>query len=602
MIILRSLLVLSVFLLAPLEATGLSEALLKQLTDLATRIQGCGQDFECVQRLSKEMMELQKQFQQQGSMSAPQSGYDAMEKPCERFQQGFSGQYCMPVRVTVVSHNTEQQRGRIFSGLLPDPGKPYTRMYLAYDYEAEGRGLMTYTSDFGEFHLTVFGSRKKTRITQLKGQWKNWDNLNRHMNSKTLKAGNVKVRNPFDMSIVYPHPEGFAPIRTNLNLKSAEVETSDDYLPTHSGGGISPYDTDLKPSFIITPKDMARYVKQGGFEQSFSRRFEQPGGDHWSEHRVTVKVAFGEGCKDPVKLEIVAPDTKEFKYSYSDAKVGGLKMVLTANVTPAKYSKDVVWELPEITGSIREVTPKNLKGRKVTVKYTYLPKKNLEFGPKVVTARVKTKSCSAKADQVVKFFYFRDAQNNPDGNVPNWFYYWQQTPAGRPQGHQADIRYGDTDFFKCSEPGIPGVYNSVALPNSIIVCDLTKLGPRMKLTYPKVERTVPVTLKKKHKATTKGIDTFAATVLHEFEHLKNYHAWKKDLDKPDGDRDGIPDVLEKSMGFDKTKYQTFFGNDPEFKKIGGDEEFLGYEAMFGLIPGDYDAHDWGLPGRNWPVK
>jgi hypothetical protein len=56
------------------------------------------------------------------------------------------------------------------------------------------------------------------------------------------------------------------------------------------------------------------------------------------------------------------------------------------------------------------------------------------------------------------------------------------------------------------------------------------------------------------------------------------------------------------MGFDKTKYQTFFGNDPEFKKIGGDEEFLGYEAMFGLIPGDYDSHDWGLPGRNWPVK
>ncbi len=594
---------MSFFLLIPLKTMGQSEALIRQLNALATQMQGCGQDIQCIQRLSKEMMAIQKQFQQSGSVLAAKSGYDAMEKPCERFlQQGFGGQNCVPVKVMVKSRNIEQQKGRFFSGVLPDEGKSYIRMYVAFDYEAEGRGLMTYTSDFGEFQLTAFGSRKKTRITRLQGQWKNWDSLNRRMDSKTLDTSNIRVKNPFDMSIVYPHPKVYGPIQTNLNLKSAEVETSDDYLPTCSGTGINPYDTALKPSFVILPKDMAQYVKQGGFEKYFYQRFEQPGGNQWSEHQVTVKVVFGGGCKDPVKLKIVAPDTKEFKYCYSDAKVGVLKMVFRADVTPAKYAKDVVWDIPEIKGSIRKVTPKNLKGPKVTVKYTYLPKKNSEFGPKTVTARVKTKTCSAKADQVIKIFYFRDEKNNPDGNVPNWFYYWKQTPAGRPMGHQADIRYGDTDFFKCAEPGVPGMYNSIILPDSILVCDLTKLGTRMKLTYPKVERTVPVTLKKKHKATTKGIDTFAVTVLHEFQHLRNYHAWKKDLNKPDGDGDGIPDVLEKSMGLDKTKFQTFFGNDPEFKKMGGDEEFLAYEAMFGVTPGNYDSYDWGLPGRNWPVK
>jgi hypothetical protein len=603
MINLRNILALLILLVGPVDAMGQSEALIKQMTDLSNQIQNCGQNLACIQQLSNEIMELQKQFQQQGGGLSAKSGYESMEKPCERFPQGLNGQFCIPVNVTVTSHNIEQQVGRIYSGLLPDPGKPYTRLYLAYDYKAEGRGMMIYNADFSEFQLYSFGSREKTRITQLKGEWNNWDNLNQIMDHKILNAGSVKVRNPFNMSVIYPLSEEYdPPIRTNISLIPNEIETSDDYLPIYYAGEIHPSNPDLNSSFIITPKDMAAFVKHGGFEHTFSWRFEQPGGNDWSDHRVTVKVSFGDGCQDPVKLRIVSPDIKEFKYSYNDAKVGVLTMALVADVTPAKYLNNVVWQLPEMAGTIREVTPKNLKGPTVKVKYTLLPKKNSEFGPKVVTARVKTKTCSVKAKQVVKFYYFRDDQNNPDGNVPNWFYYWKQTPAGRPQGHQADIRYGKTDFLECSKPGVTGVYNSVVLPNSITICDLTKFGPRMKLTYPKVERTVPATLKTKHKATTEGIDTFAVAVLHEFQHLKDYHAMKKDLDKPDGDGDGIPDFLEKSMGFDKTQFQTFFGNDPEFKKIGGDEEFMAYEAMFGYTPGIYDAYDWGLPGRNWPVK
>jgi len=43
-----------------------------------------------------------------------------------------------------------------------------------------------------------------------------------------------------------------------------------------------------------------------------------------------------------------------------------------------------------------------------------------------------------------------------------------------------------------------------------------------------------------------------------------------------------------------------WGYDPEWKKIGRDEEFLAYEAMYDYKDGMYDEYDWGKPGKNWP--
>ncbi len=42
------------------------------------------------------------------------------------------------------------------------------------------------------------------------------------------------------------------------------------------------------------------------------------------------------------------------------------------------------------------------------------------------------------------------------------------------------------------------------------------------------------------------------------------------------------------------------GEDPEFKDINGDEEFLAYESTYDYKPGEYNKYDWGKPGKNWP--
>jgi hypothetical protein len=141
---------------------------------------------------------------------------------------------------------------------------------------------------------------------------------------------------------------------------------------------------------------------------------------------------------------------------------------------------------------------------------------------------------------------------------------------------------------------------------TIHVCDLSqKLGLNFATTFPQLKRSVPATVTVKTKRTTKHIDTFAVIMRHEYTHFNAYHTWREgktleQMNAADTDQDGIPDSLEPGMEFDETKFQTYWGNDPEWKKIGGDEEHLAYEAMYDYVDGTYDAYDWGKPGKNWP--
>ncbi len=54
------------------------------------------------------------------------------------------------------------------------------------------------------------------------------------------------------------------------------------------------------------------------------------------------------------------------------------------------------------------------------------------------------------------------------------------------------------------------------------------------------------------------------------------------------------------MDFSVSKFQTYWEDDPDFKNIGGDEEFLAYESTYDYQIGSNDRHDWGKPGKNWP--
>jgi len=93
----------------------------------------------------------------------------------------------------------------------------------------------------------------------------------------------------------------------------------------------------------------------------------------------------------------------------------------------------------------------------------------------------------------------------------------------------------------------------------------------------------------------KGIDTLAATLLHEKTHLQVDLKWKNGgvwHGKADTDGDELPDEWEDAhatQGFDKTKRESFV-----FPY--GDDEEVYCEKQANGITGDA-AQDWSNPGK-----
>ena len=321
-----------------------------------------------------------------------------------------------------------------------------------------------------------------------------------------------------------------------------------------------------------------------------------------TEPVVTGTIA--EAPKEPVELTIIEPkDRARYVYGILNPT---LELKLEAKTKPEHYADSVEWTIPEMNGVTRTILQGAPTGRKLDVIYKNLPKDNDQFGKKKVTATLKVGSCTATETREVRFFFPRDAKNNPGGEYYNWFYYWKQTPAAKPFGQTINIEFGGTQFDVCKDFHVPAMFKPAYMYKTIHICDLTaKLDNAFAMTFPSVKRSVPKTVTVKEYRTTRHIDTFAVIVRHEYIHFSAYHNWRQgktmaQMEAQDKDLDGIPDHLEPGMEFDPDKFQTYWGWDPQWKKIGGDEEFLAYEAMYDYKDGTYDAYDWAKPGKNWP--
>jgi hypothetical protein len=305
--------------------------------------------------------------------------------------------------------------------------------------------------------------------------------------------------------------------------------------------------------------------------------------------------------KKKLTLNIVAPT--EDKFEFNGNNPGYLEIEFKARVTPSEYERDVQWYIPKIAGSEYVVEPSDARGPHIKVTYKGLPADNSQFGPKSVQAMVNVGGCTTQETKQVKVFYLRDAKNNPEGQDPNWLYYWKQTPAAKPRGQTVNIEYGGTTFGACSHPKCAAQYTPNYAHCTIHVCDLkTKLGSNFKNRFPLLSIASPY-----HNgwATSKHIDTFATLVIHEFTHWQAYHNWKHgktetQLHAEDSDKDGVPTSAEPSYDFDPDMFQTHFANHPDLKHIGGDEEWLAYSSMSEIELGSLDKYDWGKPGKNWP--
>jgi len=212
----------------------------------------------------------------------------------------------------------------------------------------------------------------------------------------------------------------------------------------------------------------------------------------------------------------------------------------------------------------------------VTFKYTGLSGSNSEFNKdKKVAATLTLGGGSSEDEQAIEIFFAKDETNHPNGNDPNWFYYWDQTGAsvGNPE---YDPNYSEWGYFSTSTGKI-------------------YIGQKGGSTWGSLD----------------GIDTFASTCRHELRHKTDYDYSRG---KTDSDGDWMIDSEEatlkdhdgnwygkrygKDYPFDPTKYWTYFRvgsiyNDKEVRAL--DEAYNWTEHR----KGDYDSVDWSKNGHQW---
>lgn len=263
-----------------------------------------------------------------------------------------------------------------------------------------------------------------------------------------------------------------------------------------------------------------------------------------------------------VTIKIVKPGPDE-KFVFTEVNPGKLEITAEAAVTPAGRTRDVVWEVQDIKGAKKTITP--TKGQRVKITFEKLPADNAEFGPKKIIARLDNQ----QAEVTVRVFFPKDATNNPgdvkslDGKkVPNWFYYWQK---GKVVAGLDQFRY---------DPSGATLYGA-NLPNGTLVLGPSAAGPFPARKVPLKDVAVDLKVKKcggkfVEVPRTDGIDTTARSVVHELEHKRLDGGSSSATDR---DGDGVKDgeEIQSTLCLDRLSRNT---------------HELRPEDLFVMLPGD----------------
>jgi hypothetical protein len=271
------------------------------------------------------------------------------------------------------------------------------------------------------------------------------------------------------------------------------------------------------------------------------------------------------------------------------------QVAIANNINPEEAEPSIYWTFPEIEGVTLTTDPEDGRGNMVGVEYQGMPEDNAAFDVQD-PVKVTLPGCSeVTAELPARFFFSVAGKGNPDDeDVPNWFYYWRQTPAGQGLARSA-VRYEQGEMCNMENGGdVYGFYPPGA--DHIYLCDAASGTAWNKVTG----------------EYTDGIDTYAVTVLHELEHKRHYDDWWREFDEQwkedngrsrfedttayradrrivDRDGDDIPDDREASLGMDTVP-------DTHRCKM-TDEHYLAWLAEGLWQIGAADKEDWAAPGK-----
>jgi hypothetical protein len=340
-------------------------------------------------------------------------------------------------------------------------------------------------------------------------------------------------------------------------------------------------------------------------------RAEEPGKHTGS---LTLTLVFFPSCPKPFR--IVSPEA-DAQGLFSTDSPGVLTIEAEAgdfvNMSPDLID-GITWNAPAKAGSSVTYDPPSRKGPKIKITYTGLPERNDDFGPTTISASVDTGSCGTlDASQRVWLFFPRAAMNNPDGGVPNWFYYWKQTPAC-----EGPATFGDP-AGQCGTPenrvdGAMGYYRDRRLEDKYYVCDLDAVHG---LDEPFATVQINQTEDGFDAAEVTGIDTFAVTCHHENGHFTHFRDWwfahraaspfsiaedpnqnsvKDSVETvTDPDHDMVPTAVEVQKGLDPLNAHTILARLGFFKD--DDEEYLAWVDEARWVIGSANKFDWACPGK-----
>ena len=288
--------------------------------------------------------------------------------------------------------------------------------------------------------------------------------------------------------------------------------------------------------------------------------------------------------------------------AFDDASPGNLKIQARSQAfyNGADASAELAWNFESIgAASTTTMTPASPVGGVVDVTYTGLPELNAAFGKKRIEVALDKGVCSCKRTDTFRAFYSPSATNHPPPapgiaqgttTVPNWFYYYAQTPAIMAV---PGVVYDRSRFS--ARDNRPAIAQFDENDGNIYLTDLlwqTVCRP----SVPKGGKPVAPS-----GAGNDGIDCVAESTRHEEQHRADWAAWWPNgyLIPADTDLDGVPLLVETARPSCSPVSPASCDERP-FTDV-GDREIFAYWVGWQWRTGSLNAQDWacGPKGKQW---
>jgi hypothetical protein len=321
---------------------------------------------------------------------------------------------------------------------------------------------------------------------------------------------------------------------------------------------------------------------------------------------------------------VYTPDgVKDFSFTDGDPGRAVVDMRSRATVAGRDASPEIKWTLEPMNGGT-VLSPAEVTGSAASFTYEKLPTTNDRFGKKRVTTTVAGEGCECTRASYVRIFFAPLATNHPGtgalAGTANFFYYWMQSPEVTSGANTPYYRYRKVLPDVNGSGGARPIARFVPAEDRIYVAEaLIKDGCRGRAA----SRT------RTPGPGNTGIDCFAETLRHEWQHRVDYQSWwpngYPDVSASsawdliptlasalanDADGDKVPSSVEATLAGCRDAFST---NEAErarnIRSCQGrpfddvlDLEVYAYYTGWKWQRGKADGEDWSCAGKQWRGK